>query len=477
MKAQSFKVRLRKTDVYEGKRKTTYYVRWTVERIPFKQPFDSQDAAKSYEAALRTAANDGLPFSTTTGEPVAWDRELPDQPEPEPPAPVGLLDHLRDYTRSRWSRWSAHQRENVADTLMNAMIALLPHQDRPDGEALRKALRRHAFNRNAAEPTGNVRTALTWALEHQPPVTCLEDLEAMNAVIEQFATRIDGGKRVTGSQQRMRAAFNTPIDRAIAAGHITTNVLQTHPDFKTAPFTNTPGTVDKRVCANIEQGRRLLEAVETIQWSGPRLKAFYAVIFYAGLRPEEAADLRRTNITLPVNGRGCGEMYLEGATTYTSPAWTDDGTNREHRGLKHRAPDTVRTVPISPALAAILRGHLTAFEPGPDGRVFASHYGQIISPRTCQKVFRKARTAAFTEQEAASPLASRIYDLRHACLTRWLNAGVPAPDVATWAGNSVEVLHRHYYNCVAGQLADNQQKITAAEQHAPTSKAIKAEEA
>jgi integrase len=166
---------------------------------------------------------------------------------------------------------------------------------------------------------------------------------------------------------------------------------------------------------------------------------------------------------------------LESAATYIGPAWTDDGANRDYRGLKHRGEDAVRVVPVSPALAAILRHHLSAFEPGPEGRAFSSHYGQIISPRTCQKVFRQARTAAFTKAEAASPLASRIYDLRHACLTRWLNAGVPAPDVAQWAGNSVEVLHRHYYNCVAGQLADNQQRITAAERHGPTSSAFRAE--
>jgi hypothetical protein len=40
-------------------------------------------------------------------------------------------------------------------------------------------------------------------------------------------------------------------------------------------------------------------AVENVQWSGPRLKAFFVTCFYAGLRPEEAVELRRANITLP----------------------------------------------------------------------------------------------------------------------------------------------------------------------------------
>ena len=44
----------------------------------------------------------------------------------------------------------------------------------------------------------------------------------------------------------------------------------------------------------------------------------------------------------------------------------------------------------------------------------------------------------------------RPYDLRHAGVTWRLNSGVPAPDVAKWAGHSVEVLTRVYAGCVVG---------------------------
>jgi hypothetical protein len=59
-------------------------------------------------------------------------------------------------------------------------------------------------------------------------------------------------------------------------------------------------------------------------------------------------------------------------------------------------------------------------------------------------VFHKARGAAFTEQEAASLAARRPYDLRHAAVSTWLNAGVAPPQVAEWAGHSVDVLLRVY---------------------------------
>jgi integrase len=38
----------------------------------------------------------------------------------------------------------------------------------------------------------------------------------------------------------------------------------------------------------------------------------------------------------------------------------------------------------------------------------------------------------------------RPYDLRHTAITQWLEAGVPVAQVASWAGNSAEVIWKHY---------------------------------
>jgi integrase len=52
---------------------------------------------------------------------------------------------------------------------------------------------------------------------------------------------------------------------------------------------------------------------------------------------------------------------------------------------------------------------------------------------------------------SVGPLARRPYDLRHACLSTWLNGGVYPTQVAEWAGHSVYVLLRIYAKCVVGQ--------------------------
>ena len=77
-------------------------------------------------------------------------------------------------------------------------------------------------------------------------------------------------------------------------------------------------------------------------------------------------------------------------------------------------------------------------------------------------VFHKAQADAFTGAETASLLARRPYDLRHAAVSTWLNAGVPAPQVAEWAGHSVSVLLRVYAKCVTGQQEDAKCRIEAA---------------
>ena len=64
---------------------------------------------------------------------------------------------------------------------------------------------------------------------------------------------------------------------------------------------------------------------------------------------------------------------------------------------------------------------------------------------------RRNCTAPSCPVVRASPLARRVYDLRHACVSTWLNGGVPPAQVAEWAGHSVAVLLKVYAKCIDGQ--------------------------
>jgi integrase len=43
----------------------------------------------------------------------------------------------------------------------------------------------------------------------------------------------------------------------------------------------------------------------------------------------------------------------------------------------------------------------------------------------------------------------RPYDLRHVAISRWLEAGIPVTQAAQWAGNTSEVIWKHYAGTTA----------------------------
>jgi integrase len=206
--------------------------------------------------------------------------------------------------------------------------------------------------------------------------------------------------------------------------------------------------------------------VHVQQPSGARLVAFFGVMYYAGLRPEEAINLAADNVILPRQIRDehnqqrqdpppgdadWGELHIRSATPDAGGEWTDDGSARDKRQLKHRAEGDSRIVPTHPELTKILREHLAQFGTNPDGRLFGGVRGGELPTITYRRAWIKARQVALTAAEQASPLARRPYDLRHACLSTWLNGGVYPTQVAEWAGHSVDVLLRIYAKCIAGQ--------------------------
>jgi integrase len=196
---------------------------------------------------------------------------------------------------------------------------------------------------------------------------------------------------------------------------------------------------------------------------GRHLVAFFGCIYYAGLRPAEVVMLTRDEIELPDREGEWGWFHLGHSAPSTGGAWNETGARRERRHLKHRAVEEVRPVPISPALGRLLRNHLAEYDTAPDGRLFRGEGGDLLSDTVCTRTWEKARQAALTSAEAASSLAERPYDLRHARLSTWLNAGVAPAQVAEWAGNSVPVLLRVYAKCLTDSEQTALRRIEEAE--------------
>lgn len=179
---------------------------------------------------------------------------------------------------------------------------------------------------------------------------------------------------------------------------------------------------------------------------GHRFVALYACMYFAALRPAEAVALRQRNCYLP--DAGWGRLTLENSRPEVNRRWTDTASAHEERGLKHRPARESLRVPIPPELVGILRGHMATFGVSDDRRIFSSERGHVVASTAISDVWAAARTLALTPEQVASPLAGRPYDLRHAAVSLWLNAGVPAPEVAERAGHGVDVLLRVYAKCL-----------------------------
>jgi integrase len=235
----------------------------------------------------------------------------------------------------------------------------------------------------------------------------------------------------TSTWDKRRAVLHRAIEFARASGWIETNPLTGRRHL--ARHTG-PQIVDPRVVVNPAQARQLLAAVTYVQGRrrrdrnrGARLHAFFACLYYGGLRPGEAQNLRTTDLDLPLHG--WGRLLLAGSRTEVSASYyAPPGAWHQDRPLKRRSAEDVRPVPIPPDLVEILRRHIVEFPPAPDGRLFvATESGGSIPWSVYSRIWADARTIGLTPAQAASPLARRPYDLRHAALSSWLAAGFRPP--------------------------------------------------
>lgn len=446
----SYDVRIWKTEVYSGARTTTHTVRWTVAGKPWREPFKTAAHADAFRSDLVSAARRGEAFVIDSGRPVSIDRE---------DRQVLWLTLTRDYVVMKWPRLAPNSRRNTARALTSATFAMFStDRGRPGDAELRKVLTAWLFNGRAdlADAPGDVRDVVAWLERSTRPVGDLKEAALARAVLDALTLRHDGQPAAAATVQRLRGVLvnlgEYIVERKLLPSNPVTAIKWQAP--------KTVKGVDRRVVVNHAQARQLLAAVGEVQPSGPALVAFFGAMYYAALRPAEAATLRRKNLALPKSG--WGELLLETSTPAAGASWTDSGRRREERQLKHRARGETRSVPCPPELTELLNAHLRDFGNGPDGLLFRGTRGGQLAESTYCRVWRKARTAALTADDAASPLARRPYDLRHAAVSTWLNAGVPPTQVAEWAGHSVAVLLQIYAKCLVGQDRTARRLISAA---------------
>ena len=233
--------------------------------------------------------------------------------------------------------------------------------------------------------------------------------------------RLDGSRAAANTITRKRAVFHGAPDTPSSPGCCRPTRWTTSAGRHPRP----PPPSTPQIVASPAQVRRCWTEVARTRPGADR------VLRLPVLR---RAAPRRSRRTAPAPTATCparaGHARPTAAAPRTAAAWTSSGTSHEQRGLKHRPDGAVRMVPVPPVLAAMLRRTMRNYGTAPDGRLFRGARGGPLSESIYGRTWHAARSSALGPELAATALARRPYDLRHAALSLWLNAGGAPAQIA-----------------------------------------------
>lgn len=422
-------------------------VRWRTAGREHSEWYATKALAESFRSELVRAGRAGEAFDVATGLPPSLTRKRGVGTFLE--LAVAYVDHI-------WPTAPPNSRRAAVVNLAAITPKFVrPLEHSPDETDLQRLASTHLLPppRRDEALSPEDRAAVSWLRRASRPATDLADSLALGALLHDLGAAADGRPVTSSTQDKRRAVLHRVAGYAVDTGVLATNPVTGR---RTGTAHVTEG-VDPRVVVNPAQARQLLAAVTYVSGHrrserdrGWRLRAFFACLYYAGLRPGEAQQLRDTDAKLPATG--WGELVLSGSLTGVSGEHYNDGLrDPDARPLKRRRREAVRRVPAPPALVAILREHLERYGVAPDGRLFPALSGGRVRESVYTRIWKEARQIGLSPAQATSPLAARPYDLRHAALSSWLNAGVPPTEVAERAGHSVKVLLSVYAACLDGE--------------------------
>ncbi|MGH8879020.1 MAG: tyrosine-type recombinase/integrase [Stackebrandtia sp.] len=431
-------------------RRRPWGVRWVTGGREHSEWYSTKALAESFRAELVRSARAGEAFDTRSGLPLSIVRQR---------SARTLFELSVAFVDWTWPRSPGNTRKSIVTSLA-AVVPLFTRQlDHPPPAAeLQRLLSSRVLplGRRNEPLTAEEQAAISWLRRASRPITELQDELTAGELLDGLSKTVDGRQVTYSTWDTRRAVLHRTLGFAVSSGWLDVNPISGR-RLGTAPVL---ATVDPRSVLNPAQARQLLAAVTYVgarrrheRERGRRLYAFFACLYYGGLRPGEVQRLRLDDCVL--SAEGWGELLLAGSWSVVSGAhFAVTNTGHEVRPLKRRRPEDVRRVPIPPVLVGILRAHIAEFDTAPDGRLFhAVKTGRAVPASVYTRVWEQARQLGLSPAQYTSPLARRPYDLRHAALSGWLNAGVPPADVAARAGHSVKVLLTIYAKCLDGQTA------------------------
>jgi integrase len=449
-KVRFWAIKVRAPLVNGSRASRPYGVRWVTAGREHSEWFAKKRLAEKYLQKLQSAATNGEAFDVNTGLPESMYREQHSR---------SLLQLAQRFIDKEWPDAAPNTRRKHVDTLAVAVGAFVRESPRaPDLRKIRRVLTTYLLppNRRTSPVDDTTAEVAEWIANHSRPVSDLTDRETAAELLRGIGKNLNGAAAAAPSIRTRRGVLFHALQHAVVLEEVGRNPLT----LVKAGKSQVAVEVDPRVVVNPAQARQVLSAVTYVGRKGQYeyLYGFFASMYYAALRPAEANRLRDVDCVLPDSG--WGKLVLSRSAARSNGRYTDSGVVWEERSLKRRPDGAVRVVPIPPQLVTILRTHIERFGTGPAGRLFRGQkFGEPVNPTVYTDAWKRARVIGLSPEQAASPLARRPYDLRHAAVSTWLAAGVPVAEVAERAGHTVEVLLKVYARCLDGSRATSNERI------------------
>lgn len=436
-------------------RSKPWELRWRVGTRPHSKNYHLKPQADGRRSELMAALREGQQFDDQTGLPA---KELAALAMPT------WFEHAKAYALMKWPGAAGKHRASIAESLAVVTTAFVrTAKDQPDPKVLRAALYQWAFRAvqsgaghvsrgDGADVPAEIKAALDWVAANSLKVDEAARPERIRAAFTALSTLLNGKPAAENTANRKRMVLSNAFRYAVEERAL----LSRHPFLAvdwSAPSTS--DEVDFRYVPGPALARELLSAVAMQGVRGEILEAFYGAVYYAAARPGEAVALREDDFVLPPESEpdSWGEVLISESHPEVGSGWTDSGKPHDARGLKHRARNAVRAVPIPPVYVRMVRSHIKRFGTAPDGRLFrAAQGGRVTSNEYCA-VWDAARAAVLSPADLKSGLAEVTYCLRHAAISLWIKRGVDPVEVAYRAGHSVAVLYRFYAKILKGGSA------------------------
>jgi len=413
-------------------RKRPWLVRWKVGVRTHSKGFPTKTAADNFRAQILSAANAGVSFDRETGEPVAWTQ-----------TELSVADWCGRWFTGEYPTWAPHTRKNHAQALGKVLPLIVKPRatDAPDG--IHNRIEGWLSGKETM-PRWLSRSSLPLAdLTTERCVAILREIEAIK-VVDRKASRVTPGtmKPIAASDiKRNTKTIKAALNHAVRVGLITSNPWPATTARRKALAVTIQ--VDESTLPTPTQAIELLDAIPNHQPSSHGYKVLMSCIYYMGLRPSEARALTIENLTLPK--QGWGKARVRETIQDAGSRWTAES---EMVGL----PKTgARDVPVPPLLVQILRDWIGDRT---EGLVVQTKSNNPVGISNLDRAMRRVADGMGHDW---SP-----YDLRHACATLWLSAGVPIREVANRLGHSPEVLLSTYAGVLTGDEAYANRKIEGA---------------